>query len=402
MKKLYYEDPYLKNFKAVIIKKGINFDNNLPYIILNQTAFYPTGGGQPNDVGFINGIRIIDVEEFDKDIYHYVEEDIFMLNQEVDCEIDWYRRFDHMQQHSGQHVLSAAFNKLFNYKTMSFHLGKETSTIDIESEELSNDKLDQVDKFVNSIITSNQKITAKFITQHEINDYPIVKEITVSTNIRIVIIPDLDYNGCGGTHVSNTSELGGFAILGYEKQKGNMRIEFIFGNRVNHQFKMKHTILKDLSRQLSSPSQQISESVRKLLAKNLEYEKIIKQQSSALLEYEAESLSNSYNLINNNKVVIKCFESRSFKDIVNLTKLTVTKNKEVNVITVLFDNDIIQIACGRGDNSNVDMKNILDNLLSLIEGRGGGNENFAQGKGKNILTPECLLESIKRYFTELM
>ncbi|MDF2606070.1 MAG: alanyl-tRNA synthetase [Bacillales bacterium] len=401
MNKLYYEDQYLTKFKAIVTSKGTNDNGALQYVILNRTAFYPNGGGQPSDIGYINGIEVINVEEIDGEIHHYIREDNFTLFQEVVCEIDWIRRFDHMQQHTGQHLLSAAFYKLYNIKTISFHLGKETSTIDIDSEEISSEQLFKVEEFVKNIINSRLTITTKFISKSEMDDYPVIKEITTNSNIRIVIIPDIDYNGCGGTHVANTSELGGFAILGFEKQKGKLRVEFIYGNRVNSQFRTKHLILKELSRQLNSPTQHIVESVKKLISKNMEYDKLIKSQNSVLLDYEAQSLGNCYTLEGHHKVAIKYFENRSFKDLVSLTKSITTKDNEVIFIGVLFENDIIQIACGRGDNSNLNMKSILDRLLALIDGRGGGNEKFAQGKGKNIVTHESISRTLHQYLNEI-
>ncbi|MEH7110664.1 alanyl-tRNA editing protein, partial [Bacillus sp. JJ1764] len=203
--KLYYTDPYIKSFTAKVERQAQDQDGNW-FIVLDQTAFYPTGGGQPFDTGVIEQSRVINVEEIDGEIRHYLQEPIPSHKMEVSGQIDWDRRYDHMQQHCGQHILSAAFEQLFDYNTVGFHLGNDIVTIDLDTEQLTEAEAAQVESLSNQIILENKPIEIKWVTEEELSRYSLRKETKVKENIRLVIIPDYDYNGCGGTHPWATGE----------------------------------------------------------------------------------------------------------------------------------------------------------------------------------------------------
>ena len=153
--KLFYKDSYIKSFTAQIVNKGKD-ENGNDYLVLDQTAFYPTGGGQPHDVGTIENIKVINVEEVEGEIRHYLEGELEDISPSVYGVIDWDRRFDHMQQHAGQHILSAAFENLFEYKTVGFHLGNEILTIDLETESLTETEAEKAEQLANEIILENR------------------------------------------------------------------------------------------------------------------------------------------------------------------------------------------------------------------------------------------------------
>lgn len=152
--KIYYDDQYKQSFKTNLVKQDQNEDGRL-YVVLEKTAFYPTGGGQPHDTGTLNDVQVYDVEEIDGEIRHYVERSLDE-HENIVGQISWERRFDHMQQHSGQHILSAAFEDVYGYKTISFHLGKDHCTIDLEVPNLTEEEVNQTETLVNEVILENR------------------------------------------------------------------------------------------------------------------------------------------------------------------------------------------------------------------------------------------------------
>ena len=241
---LYYQDAYIKEFTATVLHTGQEEDGR-SYVVLSNTAFYPTGGGQPHDTGIIQDLTVIDVEKINDEIRHYVEGDVSTLTGEVIGKIDWARRFDHMQQHTGQHILTAAFVELFGFSTVSFHLGAGLVSIDLATESVTDAQLVEAEARANEIILENRPVETKWITEDELSNYNLRKDITVEGDIRLVIIPDFDYNGCGGTHPTSTGQVSVIKIMAIEKMKGNIRLSFVCGNRVLQELTMRKNVQSD-------------------------------------------------------------------------------------------------------------------------------------------------------------
>lgn len=218
------------------------------YVLLEETAFYPHGGGQPCDEGRINGVAVLDVISEDENVLHKVASPLG--EGVVTCEVDWQRRFDHMQQHSGQHLLSAVCRDLYQAMTVSFHLGTDYATIDVEQPELSPLQLATIEREVNQQIYKNRVVSSYFVTEEELAKLPLVKQPKVTENIRIVEIQDVEYNACGGTHVSSTGEIGMIKLLKAEKQKGHTRIYFKCGYRALQEFNDSLKILGNTIHQI--------------------------------------------------------------------------------------------------------------------------------------------------------
>ncbi|MCD8511884.1 MAG: alanyl-tRNA editing protein [Bacillus sp. (in: Bacteria)] len=214
--KLYYEDQYIQDFETVVNRNGEDNEGN--YVVLKETAFYPTGGGQPHDTGTLNHFNVVNVEEVKGEIRHYID-GIMQPGDKVAGKINWNRRIDHMQQHTGQHILTAAFEELYQFETLSFHLGTDTSTIDLNTESITEEQLSTAEARCNEIILENLPIETKWINEGEISQYPLRKMPSIKDNIRLVIIPNVDYNSCGGTHPKTTGEVMGLKVLHWERQK---------------------------------------------------------------------------------------------------------------------------------------------------------------------------------------
>lgn len=389
--KLYYKDPYMTSFTTTLKKQTQDEEGRL-YAVLAETAFYPTGGGQPYDIGTLNDVEVIDVEEIDGEIRHYVSGEV--QSSEINGKVDWSRRFDHMQQHAGQHILTAAFVELFGFATVAFHLGKEFLTIDLDVEELSIEQAQAAEELANQIILENRPIETKWVTEEELTQYSLRKQLSVTENIRLVIIPEFDYNGCGGTHPRTTAEVGAIAILDWEKQKKNTRVRFICGNRIRSQLHQKHKVLKELTDQLNTPEQELPTAAKRLLENGKSLEKRIDELNGSLLEYEAKDLLSNAQKTEKGLMISKVFHSRNIQEIQKLARTITSLSSDSLVFLINEADNKLQFVCAKGSVPTVNMKQMSAELLKLVNGKGGGNDMFAQGGGEAQLTAEQLLGHI--------
>lgn len=382
----YYEDAMMKEFTAQVVKTGKDEKGNS--IVLDNTAFYPTGGGQPHDTGWINELEIIDVEKIDEEIRHYTAADVSNISGEISGKLHWSRRFDHMQQHTGQHILTAAFVELYDMATVSFHLGTELVTIDLSVGEVSEDQLAAVEKRANDIILENRPIETKWVTKEELAQYKLRKDVKVDEDIRLVIIPDYDYNGCGGTHPSSTGQVGLLKILATEKMKKQIRVHFVCGNRVLQQLAMRKQVLSDVARQLSAPEEEAADALRKFAKTAKQTEKNLTEAQDALLEFEAKELANE-------TVAAATFENRSIQSLQKLARFITQQNDEAIALLVANNEDKLQFVAARGSEQTKSMKDISTAALPLINGKGGGNDALVQGGGEKNVSAEALIEAMK-------
>ena len=382
---LYYQDAMLREFDATVTHTGIEEDGR-KFIVLSNTAFYPTGGGQPHDTGTLNGIPVIDVEKIDDEIRHYVEGDVATLTGDIHGKLDWQRRFDHMQQHAGQHILTAAFVELFDVPTVSFHLGSEQVTIDIAVDTLSDVQLSAAEARANDIILENRPIHTKWVTEDELRDYNLRKDIAVTGDIRLVIIPDYDYNGCGGIHPTSTGQVSAIKILGIEKMKGNIRVSFVCGRRVLAELAMRKTVLSDVARQLSVPEIEAATALTKVLSVQKMTEKALAHVKEELLTFEAKALA-----ISDSLVLAEHFSQRSVQELQKLARFTATERPDAIVLLVSENEDKLQFVATRGTQVETSMKSIATKVLPLINGKGGGSDQMVQGGGELTMSAKQLL-----------
>lgn len=382
-KKLYYEDPYLTTFTANIVKQEPE------YVVISETAFYPTGGGQPCDLGRLNGISVINVEVVNDEIRHFLAEPLDPDITKIEGKIEWSRRFDHMQQHAGQHILSAAFAELFQLQTVSFHLGKESVTIDLDVPEISAEQLQEVEDLANQIILENRPIETKWVTEEELAQYNLRKATSVKEDIRLVIIPDYDYNACGGIHPSTTGQVSSINILQTEKQKRQVRVEFVCGQRVITQFHRKHSILLNLISTLSTPEEKLEDAANSILFTNKSLEKQITELNNKILQYEAKDLLNE----SNNEVIGVTFENRTIQDLQKLARFLVEESPNALCIFVSHNDEKLQVVVAKGKNREENMKLWIQQIILPINGKGGGNEMIAQGGGEALLSSADLLNN---------
>lgn len=379
--RLYYQDPYRTSFKVNVVREGE--EDGRPYAVLENTVFYPTGGGQPHDTGRLNGIRVTDVEEIDGEIRHYVEEPLNALV--ASGKIDWMRRHDHMQQHTGQHILTAAFVETAGCPTVSFHLGKEVSSIDLDTELVIDEQLDAAEQRANEIIMQNRAIETRWVTREELDRYRLRKEVAVEGEIRLVIIPDFDYNGCGGTHPYSTGEVGQLKILGMERMKKKTRIHFVCGNRVLEQLGKKNSFLKEAIGLLSVPEEETASAIRRLLDTNRSLEKQLAEAADRLLEVEAQSLAAGGRLIK------ASFRDRPIAELQKLARAAAALREDAIVLLTVRNGEKLQFVGARGNAADASMKRVAAAALEATGGKGGGSEAFVQGGGDISLGEDELL-----------
>ncbi|MCM3744479.1 DHHA1 domain-containing protein [Sporosarcina luteola] len=392
--RIYYQNAYKRTFKAHIVGNGKD-SNGRPYVVLSNTAFYPTGGGQPHDTGTIEGVQVIDVEEMDGEIRHFLEEEL-QSKEDVEGEIDWERRFDHMQQHAGQHILTAAFVRLYGFQTVSFHLGRGLVSIDLDVEDVTAEQLDAAEKLANDVILENRPIETKWVTEDELSEYSLRKQLAVTDDIRLVIIPDFDDNGCGGTHPLETGQVGMLKIMSTEKQKRIVRVHFACGGRVLQQLHRKNAELSAASKLLSAPEDGVSDAIDRLLASHHELEKSLKKTKEDLLLLEAKSL-----LDNKNGTLVRfSFTDRTVQDLQKLARMLVAEDETVIALLVAENENRLQFVAARGVSAGTSMKLVSASALPLLNGKGGGNDALVQGGGAKTMSADELLHVMENSITQ--
>lgn len=376
--RLYFDNPYMKEFKANIIEI-------LPYkdkqaVILDRTAFYPEGGGQPADTGHLNNIPVLDAIEENGEILHIVES--APDSKEVTGLINWERRFDHMQQHTGQHILSACFDKLMNGGTDSFHLGKDIVSIEIGIDSFTETDASRVEKLANDIIYSNIPVSARIVNDDELQSIPLRKKPKVTENIRIVEVQEFDYSPCGGTHVNRTGEIGMIKIKSWERLKGCYRIEFICGYRALKDYNLQNSITQSLGGKLSVRDFDIVEAFNRMHSDYKSVQKQLQAAQQELMKYEADELLGESRQVGKVKVVSVVLEGRSINDAKVLSQY-ITRNPGYASLMVC-KNDTAQVIFARSEDVELDMNSLLKSIFPIIDGKGGGNSKTAQGGGSNL------------------
>ncbi|MFE8699593.1 DHHA1 domain-containing protein [Cytobacillus sp. FJAT-54145] len=388
--RLYYFDPYIKTFSAKVVKQGQDPTGD-HFVVLSETAFYPTGGGQPHDIGKINQHDVINVEEVDGEVRHYTANPIPEDTNEITGEINWQRRFDHMQQHAGQHILSAAFVELYGFETVSFHLGKDYLTIDLDVDDIKEEILVQVESLANQIILENRPIETRWISKEEVTQYPLRKKPTVDENIRLVIIPEFDYNGCGGTHPNSTGEVQAIKILNWERQRKKIRVSFVCGNRVIHQLHQKNLVLTKLSQLLNAPESEMENALSRVLETKKELEKSLEEAQDNIMSHKVQVLIEQPMMFNEQLIIKDVLNDYSLQQLQKMARMVISRAKSANVFLVSKTMNKIQFVFSRGTASNLNMKQLAAELLQVIDGKGGGSESQAQGGGETNLSAEEFL-----------
>lgn len=386
--KTYLNNSYLKEINAKILEKS--FKDDKYYFKLDRTIFYPhLAGGQPKDLGTINGVEVIDVFENGSDIVHVLEEDIEY--EDVHLSIDWDNRFDLMQQHTGQHLLSSSFTSLFNAPTVGFHLGEEYTTIDIQKPSLNKYEVEQIEYLTNKVIQSNFPILSYIIDKEKLDKIPIRKLPPTNKNIRIVEIMGLDYSPCCGTHVSSTGEVGLVKIRKWENNKDNIRVEFLCGHRALEDYNWKNQYIRKLAAVISSKDKDIVDKYEKILEDKLSLEKENRKLREDLYKYIGESFLQQTTNYKDIKYIIKEVTDMNLKEISSIASYLSSKEKLIQIYSIPGETDG-QFLISRSQDLNINLRNLFNNISQDIEVKGGGSSRTIQGGASIEVLNDFILE----------
>lgn len=388
--RLFEKNPKQISFSAEVI--SCDAREQAFAVELNQTLFYPTSGGQPHDTGTLNGIPVVEVIEQDERILHITEKKINAGGQ-VEGSIDWDRRFDHMQQHSGQHILSQCFFKNLKAETIGFHLGKDISTIDLTLSDISADVLDQIETEANRIIFSNQDVQARKLALDESRKLALRKEPSVKGLVRVVSIADFDHSACCGTHVEKSGEIGVLKIINDERYKSGTRITFVCGNRALKDFQRKDKCVREAGRILSAPENEMIDVLAKWREDRKQAAKTIKGLLDDSLIHEAEKLKREAEDGGKIKLIAHVFRDRERAHIQILAQKLVVAGGIVALLGVANNPGHLFFAVSK--DIQLDIRPFLNEACEKLEGRGGGTAAFAQGSCHLIDQMQSVLESIR-------
>lgn len=380
MKKLYYEDQYLKEFTAEII--GVIEKNNLYYVSLDKTAFFPGGGGQHCDLGYIDNHKVIDIVEENGEIYHVTQTKPIKIHR-VSCKIDWDRRLDGMQQHLGQHVLSGCFFKLFNANTVSIHLGNEISTVDIQGY-LDEESIRKAERMANEIIYQNIGVNFLTPSKKELKKLNLRRDLpNTNEQIRVVQIGDLDINACCGVHPSRTLDLQAIKIKRWEKHKGATRIEYLAGKRAIEDYFKKDDFRNQICKFLNCGEQDAINSVNKLSNELKACKDENRQIKIEISDYQIKDMIMSAENLGDISVITKIYESGDLKHISKIAEKIVLNDNMIVLLAVKNEEKANLIFAASKNINSISMNDLLKDAITLIDGRGGGSKFLAQGGGKN-------------------
>lgn len=351
--KVYLENPYLRQIDARIIEK--EYLNDKYYIKTDKTIFYPNlAGGQPGDKGTINGVQVIDTYEEDSHIIHVIQENIH--SDKVSLAIDWDNRLDYMQQHSGQHLLSSVFYKLFNAETKGFYIGRDHVYIDVKLPYLTESGIEKIEKFANKIIFSNFPIKSYIVEKDQVDCLPLAHKKTSNSSSRIIEIDGIDFTPCCGTHLRSTGEIGLVKIKSYEEIKDGLRVSFICGSRALDDYRWTNNYLSQISHSLKCERELILENI----SSKLELQALILQENkdlkSLLLKIEADKILADAESYKDLKLINKDLEGLSSDQLAELAQLLIAR-----------DNKLVFLSSKKDQSANF-VFSYSQNLKDYIEG----------------------------------
>ena len=374
--RIYYTDAYCRRFEAVVTR--VFEHDGRAAAVLDRTAFYPTSGGQPFDTGritphqggtFGSAIDVVDTIDVDDDVVHLLSAPLGPAAA-VTGDVDWVRRFDHMQQHTGQHVLSAAFDRLFNNRTVSFHMGAELSTIDL-AQEMSWEQIARAEDEANRVVWDDREVAIRFVSSEEAGTLPLRKEPVRGGVLRLIDVKDFDLSACGGTHVARTGAIGAILVPAVEKFKGGVRVTFVCGARTLRTFRTLRESVAGSVRALSVLPQELPGSIERMQTEARDLRRTLKKFQESLAAHEAARLASH--------VVVEALDGW---DANGLKLIATTITSRTSAAVALFSTGSpVAVVIARSPDRRVDAKAVLGALIERFGGRGGGKADLAQGGG---------------------
>ena len=399
---LYYHNSFLYEFDAEVLDVvSVSNSDSRPAVLLDRTAFYPTSGGQVFDTGWVvpseaaGRLRVAEVVETnDGQILHILDDaGSLQKGSRVHSVIDVDRRRDHMQQHSGQHVLSAAFVRLFNVPTVSFHMGAEACSIDVDTKNLTTAQVEAAEVLANDVVLENRAVDIRFVTQEEAASLGLRKIPSVERDqLRLIEVHDFDLTACGGTHVSATGQIGSILLRKTEKTRQGWRVEFVCGKRAVTTARRDYAVLTESGGLLSSHIWDIPQQVRKLLEESRASRKSREQLLEQLADVQASRLLAETEERNGRKIVVRIFPDRDLTFIKLLAQRLTRQSAGVVALLGVTSDPALVFAQSAGQ--VFDMGALMKEVLMRLDGRGGGSKDMAQGGPGRVDGMESVLAEL--------
>ena len=370
--RLYYHDAYLQTFQARVIEAA----DGGRRVYLDRTAFYPTSGGQPYDLGTLGGITVVEVVDEEDRVSHVLDAALppdRVSTGDIEGQVDWARRFDHMQQHTGQHLLSAVLADLFDIPTLSFHLGDAASTIEVGAASLEAKRIEKAEERCAEIVREARPVVMTF--EDSSADLGLRKASERTGTLRIISIDGVDRSACGGTHVRNTAEIGPVLIRKLDKVRGNVRLEFVCGLRALRQARADFRTLTDISRSLSVPIEKTPTVAAGLVEKIKTAEKQSERLSTELAHHEGKELYAS--TVPRADGIRFHTERGPIDDVLRARARAFTSGGKAVFLAVCENPPSVLLAAS--PDSGIDAGARVKAAVTAAGGRGGGNPSLAQG-----------------------
>ena len=337
-------------------------------------AFYPTGGGQPNDLGTLDGLRVLDVIVEDGVVWHILDAEL--LGDEVRGALDWSRRFDHMQQHTGQHILSQAFVVTCDAETVAFHMGADASTIDLSRADLGPDALAAAEAAANAVIDAAHPVTATFVTQDELARLPLRKPPKVTEAIRVVQVAGFDWSACGGTHVANSAQVGLVKLAGVERRGGELRVTFLCGGRARADYARLQALASGLAMRFTCAQDEVPGAVERLTTESKALRKDLADLEAQWVEATAASWWSEAAPKGEQRVIVRAIDV----PVERAKKLAQALRARSGAVVMLgVPGERPQLLFTRADDVALNMGDLLRTAAAAGGGRGGGRPDWAQG-----------------------
>ena len=380
--RLYYSDSYLSEFRARVAAA----EDGGRRVYLDRTAFYPTSGGQPFDVGTLGGVAVVEVADEGDRVAHLLESPL--PSDEVEGRVNWSRRFDHMQQHTGQHLLSAVFEELYGIATLSFHMGAETSTIDVAAASLDPERIERVEERCAEIVAQARPVTVTY--EDAATAAGLRKESQRSGTLRIVSIQDVDRSACGGTHVRSTAEIGPVLIRKLDKIRGNVRVEFVCGLRALRQARQDYRILQETSRALSAPAERAPELIAAQTERVKALEKTCQRQAAELAAREGRELHAA--TVPDAQGLRRVTQHGAIDEAMRVRAQSFVGAGKAMFLAVCEDPPSVLLAAS--PDSGVHAGERVKAAVTAAGGRGGGNPALAQGSVPSFDVLEAVVNAL--------
>jgi alanyl-tRNA synthetase len=388
--RLYYTDSYLRHFTAHVA--AVSGDGLTVH--LDRTAFYPTSGGQPFDTGTLAGIPVVDVADTDSGVAHQLAAPLtsgLSGLAAVDCAIDWDRRFDHMQQHTGQHLLSAVFDEHFGLKTVSFHMGAESSTIDLEGK-LDPARVAEAELRANQLVSENRPVAVTF--EDAAGAQGLRKASGREGTLRIVSIHDLDRSACGGTHVRSTGEIGTILLRKLEKVRQTVRVEFVCGGRAIRRARADYEALSRVAQVVSGPLDDVPALVAAQMQAARTQEKASRKLELELAAYRGKELYQTTAAgADGWRRVTHRADRGNLEDLRAIAQNFTAQPKAIFLAAIADPPSVLLAA---SEDAGIDAGKLLKAALTEAGGRGGGTARMAQGSVPGAAALDGVLQKLNQ------